>query len=166
MTAFREVLEDLAAMPDQFERLVARVPSKHLAWKPSTWDGIPGEQFPPIGQLCHIRDIEIDGYHVRFKRVLNEERPDLLSIDGYALAEQRGYDKAAAAESMRSLRSARAATLSLLGNLTEQELQRRCTFAEYGELSLLGLIHVLCSHDQQHLACMHWLMGKLVSSDS
>ena len=61
MTGFQEMLEDLAATPDRFERLLVRVPREHLAWRPSTWDGIPGEQFPPIGQLCHLRDIEIDG---------------------------------------------------------------------------------------------------------
>jgi hypothetical protein len=163
VSEFRDILDDLAATPDQFERLLVRVPREQLAWRPSTWDGIPGEQFPAIGQLCHLRDIEIDGYHARFRRVLDEERPDLISIDGYALAEQRDYDKADAAEAMRSFRSARQATLAHLGNRSDRELQRRCTFAEYGELSLLGLIHILCSHDQQHLACMHWLMGKLVS---
>jgi hypothetical protein len=163
MTGFQEMLEDLAATPDQFERLLARVRREDLAWRPSTWDGIPGERFPAIGQLCHLRDIEIDGYHVRFRRVLDEERPDLISVDGYALEKQRGYDKTAAAEAMRAFRSAREGTHELLRNRSERELQRRCTFAEYGELSLLGLIHILCSHDQQHLACMHWLLGKVVS---
>ena len=38
---------------------------------------------------------------------------------------------------------------------------RRATFAEYGEVSLRGLAHILRSHDLQHLACLHWLMAKL-----
>jgi hypothetical protein len=164
MTGFRDLLEDLGAMPDRFERLLARIPPPQLGWKPAIWDGIPGERFSPIGQLCHLRDLEVDGYHVRFRRVLEEERPDLASIDGYVLETQRDYAKADAALAMRAFRSARAATLGLLGDLSDRELQRRCTFSEYGELSLLGLVHILSSHDQQHLACLHWLMGKLVSN--
>jgi len=37
-------------------------------------------------------------------------------------------------------------------------------FAEYGALTLRGLLHYLRSHDQQHLACLHWLAGKAASA--
>ena len=60
-------------------------------------------------------------------------------------------------------RAARRRTTDLLAHVDAAQLERRGRFAEYGELTLRGLIHYLCSHDQQHLACMHWLLGRMAS---
>ena len=34
----------------------------------------------------------------------------------------------------------------------------------YGPLTLRSLVHYLCSHDQQHLAGLQWLLGKIAAS--
>jgi hypothetical protein len=31
----------------------------------------------------------------------------------------------------------------------------------YGGVTVRGLVHYLCSHDQQHLAGLSWLLGKM-----
>jgi hypothetical protein len=116
--------------------------------------------------VCHIRDLEVDGYQARFRRVLEEHEPALVSIDGYELAERRGYADADPREALAAFRSARAETLALLLRLDAPQLARRGSFAEYGQVSLLGLIHFLRSHDQQHLACFQWLLGKYASEVS
>jgi hypothetical protein len=33
---------------------------------------VPSEPLTAIEQVCHVRDIEIDGYHRRFHRALDE----------------------------------------------------------------------------------------------
>jgi len=43
------------------------------------------------------------------------------------------------------------------------ELERRAVFEGYGWVTVRGLIHYLCSHDQQHLAGLQWLLGKMES---
>jgi hypothetical protein len=58
-------------------------------------------------------------------------------------------------------RSARATTLQLLRGLDPAQFERRAVFEGYGPVSLRGLVHYLCSHDQQHLAGLQWLLGKL-----
>ena len=83
------MLSELAAMPDEIETLIRRVPVEKLDWKPESWEGIPGERFSALEQACHLRDIEIDGYHRRFGRTLTEELPDLASIDSSAMAAMR-----------------------------------------------------------------------------
>ncbi|MGL6478969.1 hypothetical protein ACSZN0_07470 [Aeromonas caviae] len=62
----------LLAMPDQFERLLAQVPTDHLDWEPTNWAGIPSERFSARGHLCHLLDIEVLGYQVRFRRTLRK----------------------------------------------------------------------------------------------
>jgi hypothetical protein len=153
----------LKSFPDQLEQLFGAVPRIYRNWAPESWDGIPSETFTAIEQICHIRDIEIDGYQARFRRLLEEENPALPSIDSYALANIRRYAEADPAEILITFRSARDQTISLIGSLSDQQLQRSGSFEGYGPVTVQGLVHYLCSHDQQHLAGIQWLLGKIES---
>jgi|SRR5450432_147012 len=160
MTLSETTLSSLAAMPDRLDAAFRLVPDRYRNWTPPSWDGIPGERFPALGQVCHVRDIEVQGYRVRIARMLSEENPALVSLDSYELAARRGYDSAIPDEALEAFRTAREVTLSLLRNLGPEQLDRRGTFAEYGPLTLRSLVHYLASHDLQHLACMEWLLGQ------
>jgi DinB superfamily len=157
------IMQSLAAMPQQLEQVYSLVPAQARRWRPHSWEGIPGEMFCADDQACHVRDIEVQGYQVRIRRMLGEDRPDLVSFDSYALARDRTYDQLDATAAVADFRRARAETVAILQTLTSAQLMRRATFGEYGEVTLAGLVHFLCSHDQQHLACMQWLLGKIDS---
>ena len=154
-------LAALADFPERLRHFYEAVPARLIRWAPQSWEGIPSESLTALEQLCHVRDIEIDGYQLRFRRLLDEVNPLLASIDGYALVRERAYAQADAAEVLAAFRAARAATVELLRGLGEQELLRQGTFEEYGPVTVRGLAHYLCSHDQQHLAGMQWLLGKM-----
>jgi hypothetical protein len=156
-----QLLADLAAAPEEIAGLVAQVPPAKLAWSPPTWDGIPGERFTALGQACHLRDIEIEGYHVRFGRTLREQRPDLASLDSYELARERNYEADDPDAALAAFRKARRETVAMLSAARASDWDRTATFAEYGEVTLRGLAHILRSHDLQHLACLHWLLSKM-----
>jgi len=156
-----QILAELASTPDEIAGLMAQVPAAKLDWTPPTWDGIPGERFTALGQACHLRDIEIDGYHVRFGRTLREDRPDLASIDSYQLARERHYEKDDVAAALNAFRKGRRETVAMLEVTRAADWERKATFAEYGEVTLRGLAHILRSHDLQHLACLHWLLAKM-----
>ena len=66
------------------------------------------EPFTAIEQICHVRDIEIEGYQVRFKRTLDEHSPLLPSIDSEAVAKERNYGGADSAQVFAEFRAARA----------------------------------------------------------
>jgi len=159
----QSILDTLASTPAQIAALFALVPRERWDWKPLSWEGIPGEQFSALGQLCHLRDIETDGYRVRFRRALDEIDPDLESIDSYALADARDYGRDDPLDALARFRIARAETLAVLATLTDAQLDRPARFAEYGDITLRALVHILCSHDQQHLACLQWLLAKIDS---
>jgi hypothetical protein len=155
-------LTALALFPLQLQAHYAAIPDGHAHWTPTSWDGIPSERFAPIAQLCHVRDIEREGYHVRFRRALQEAHPQLVDIDSYALAEWRDY---AACHDPRAVlddfAAARADTVALLSKLTPRELARTAHFPGYGQVTVRGLMHYLCSHDQQHLSGLQWLLGRI-----
>jgi hypothetical protein len=150
----------LREFPARLERFYAAIPPDAGNWRPDSWHGIPSEPFTPLEQLCHVRDIEIDGYHARFARMLRENEPVLANIDGEALARERNYAGAGATQVLAQFRDARARTLAAIETFTPEQLQRRAFF-DGAHTTLRGLVHLLCSHDQQHLSGLQWLLARI-----
>lgn len=157
-------LRALAEFPDQLEAHYAAFAPEFTRWAPPSWDGVPSEALTAIEQLCHVRDIEIDGYQVRIRRTLAETHPTLASIDTDALVRERAYAQAEPAQVLAAFRAARARTLAMISHLSEAQWARTAVFEGYGPLTLRSLIHYVCSHDQQHLAGLQWLLGKADAS--
>lgn len=112
-------LRALADFPRQLEAHFTQIPPSFRNWRPASWDGVPSEPFSAVEQICHVRDIEIDGYHERIHRVREESHPTLI-------------------------REARAKTLALIAQL----------------------VHYLCSHDQQHMVGLQWLLGRIAATEA
>jgi hypothetical protein len=156
-------LAALAAFPDQLEAHFNAFPPALRHWAPADWEGIPSEHLTALEQVCPVRDIEIDGYHLRFQRTLAEENPTLVSLDTDALAAERAYGQDDPVTAMAAFRRARAQTLAMLRELTPAQLERPAVFEGYGPLTMRSLVHYLCSHDQQHLAGLQWLLGRIAA---
>jgi hypothetical protein len=154
-------LTALAEFPAALERHYAAFPREHVHWAPASWDGVPSEPFTALEQICHVRDIEVDGYQVRFRRTLEETQPFLPAVDSERLVIERDYAHADAARVFAEFRAARAETLGLLQSVAPEHFARPAQFDGYGPVTLSGLVHFLCSHDQQHLAGLQWLLGKI-----
>jgi hypothetical protein len=137
------------------------VPAGFANWAPSDWNGIPSERFTAIEQLWHVHDVEVDGYHQRFRRILGEEHPFLPDLGSEALAKARGYASRDATPALAGFRAARERTVEMLASLDATQLKRTALFEDYGPVTTRSLVHFLCSHDQQHLAGMQWLLGKI-----
>jgi DinB superfamily len=156
----------LEAFPDQLRSLYEAFPlgSKHFA--PASWEGVPSEPLTAIEQVYHVLDIELEGYQVRIQRTLDEWNPTLPSLDSEAMARERFYFQKEAAAVLRDFRNVRTRTIELLRTLTHEQLERPAQFEGYGQVTLRSLVHYLCSHDQQHLSGLQWLLGKLSSSST
>jgi hypothetical protein len=157
----RMTLDALALFPLQLEAHYAAIPAEFRHWSPPSWDGIPSEHFTPIEQLCHVRDVEVDGYHVRLRRTLQETNPFLPDLGSEALAAARDYAHANADHVLAAFREARARTVDMIAAMDVGQLARRAVFEDYGPVTVRSLLHYLCSHDQQHLAGLQWLLGKI-----
>jgi hypothetical protein len=153
-------LDALAEFPRRLEAHYAAIPARFANWTPPSWDGIPSEPFTALEQICHVRDIESDGYHVRFVRTLRETNPNLPDVDGTALARERAYANARADEVFAAFRLARSHSLTQISTWDEDQLARPALF-EGRPATLAGLVHTLCSHDQQHLAGLQWLLARI-----
>jgi len=155
-------LAALEAFPAQLAGYYAAIPRGFENWRPPSWTGIPSEPFTPIEQICHVRDIEIDGYHKRFAHTLREGDPLLPNIDGETLARERQYANEDSAAVLAAFRHARTQSLALIAAFTPAQLARTAQF-DGRQITLRGLVHMLCSHDQQHLSGMQWLLAGIHS---
>lgn len=158
----RSTLNALILFPQQLEAFYEAIPAAYKHWTPPSWEGIPSERFTAIEQVCHVRDIEIEGYHLRFRRPLEENNPTLDSIDGYLFARDRDYASANAADALAAFRAARAQTMEIISGLDAKQLARPAMF-EGAPVTVQSLIHLLCSHDQQHLAGLQWLLCRIAA---
>lgn len=80
------------------------------------------------------------------------------------LARERRYGDDDAMAALAAFRTARAETIRTIEGVAPRDLDRRAIFEGYGPVTLRSLIHYLCSHDQQHLAGLQWLLGKIGSN--
>ena len=140
-----ELLSILAATPAKIQNLLKEIPDEQLRHRHSE-----GE-FSCVENVCHLRDIEAEGYTTRINRILKENRPFLADIDGGRLAVERDYnnqdiDKAQAAFALASTGNARA-----IIDLGPEELSREGTLEGVGSVRLDQLLLMMRDHDAVHL---------------
>jgi hypothetical protein len=154
------LLDDLASFPARLRRQVEPCAPALLDYAPTDWTGSPAENMTVRAQVCHLRDIETLGYHARFSHTLAEEAPFLPSIDGHKLAVERGYDATPLGAALADFEAARAKTVRMLMTARPNDLSRAAEFEGHGRITVMGLAHLLASHDSQHLAGIYWLLAK------
>jgi hypothetical protein len=147
-----EAIERLRAMPDYLLAAIERAGPGALRARPAP------DEFSLLEQACHLRDLEREGYLVRVRRMLAEQRPALGSFDGAAVARERDYLAQDARIAAQEFAAARGELTGLLAPLTGRDLERRALF-EDREITLAGLLEMMLEHDRGHRAEIDALLG-------
>ena len=142
---FEDAFTALAAMPDALRQRLASLTDAELRFKSSA------ETFSVLENVCHLRDIEVEGYACRLTLLLREETPRLPDLDGSALARKRRYNSQPLQPALDAFTASRRASLVILADLTPAQLARHGTFENVGEVSLARLLELWVEHDQGHL---------------
>jgi hypothetical protein len=143
-TALYAVIDELEHTPGFVFQALGLVPEEKWDDRP------PAAEFSLREQMCHLRDIELEGYLVRIHRICAEQAPLLVDLDGSRLARERGYasqDARLAAEDFRALR---AANIVKLRGLPPDAWERTGSFAPGGSFTLRELANMMLAHDQEH----------------
>ncbi|MFK2879287.1 DinB family protein [Rhodanobacter hydrolyticus] len=164
MDVLSDTVHSLESVPARLDRLYRTMPASYWDWKPASWEACPGEEFSFREHACHMLDFDTLVYHVRIQRTRDESHPRFERVFGNELAAKRRYSEIHPLEAIADFVAARKATVATIKALDDLQLQRKADLAQYGEITLAGLVHLLCDHDSRHLACMHWLLAKLACS--
>jgi len=110
------------------------------------------DEFSALENICHLRDLEIEGYGERIVRILEEDNPSLADLDGTRLAIERDYNNQDAKAALAAFSDARSRNLNLLKNLTPEQMAREGVFEGVGVINLEQLVEMMVEHDEGHVA--------------
>ena len=149
---FSELLSVLAATSERIESLLGNVPDEQLRRRDA------GGNFSLAENVCHLRDIETEGYLPRISRILKGDQPFLGDIDGARLAAEREYNKQDVHAALHSFAEARSETIRAVSDLSVEELSREGTLEGVGRVKLADLVLLMRDHDAIHLADIEHLL--------
>jgi uncharacterized damage-inducible protein DinB len=139
------LLDSLKQTPEKIWNLVQGLSDADLRSRPDE------TAFSVLENICHLRDLEIEGYAVRITRILNEETPALADFDGARIAAERDYNRESLEQALASFRQARAANVALLSDLDEIRMLRKGVLEGVGTITLQKLLLLMSEHDEGHL---------------
>ena len=149
------VLARLREFPAFVRARSRAIPRAQWVQKPSP------REFALVEHACHLRDFEIEGFQLRVRRVLAEDRPEIVDFDGLAIAAARDYLAQDPDRALDAFASARAASVDHLARLTHAELARTARFPGEGVITLARLAELLVDHDASHREELDRLVGEL-----
>ena len=141
---FQDVVRFLEETPESIRLLTAALAGRELRWKPA------GDEFSALEQVCHLRDLEREGYAARINKLLTENQPSLPDIDGGRLARERDYNSQDFDAAWQAFALARAENVRVMKSLSPGELNRSGVLDGVGEITLEKLLLLMQEHDQSH----------------
>jgi len=153
-------IDALARMPEELQQRLADLTDAELRLKPNL------DTFSVLENVCHLRDIEVEGYGRRLGLLLREDNPLLPDLDGAALARERAYNEQALKPALDAFLNMRRRCLEILGDLGPEEFARRGEFENVGEVTLGGLLGLWTAHDREHLKELDELLPLLSTPEA
>ncbi len=157
---FDRLLEKLGQLPNELTRLVSGLPHSDVCRRAR-----PGD-FSLLESVCHLRDIDTEGYCVRISRILKEDKPALPDIDGGRMAIERNYNNQNFAEALEAFTAARLEIVALLRSIRLDELDRGATLDGMGNITLAKLLLLMREHDESHWQEMREMVTALSSGSA
>jgi hypothetical protein len=142
----RAAIEFLEETPARLEASVAGLSEAQLRFKPKA------DVFSLTENVLHLRDIEVEGYARRLRRILAEEAPVLPDIDGRRLSIERRYNEQQLAPALAQFAASRRENVAVLRGITAEDLTRTADMEAAGRITLAQLIQMWREHDAAHRA--------------
>ena len=157
---FENLLAFLEETPEVIRLLTKNLPVTELRRKPAKG------QFSFLEHVCHLRDIEQEGYTVRIARLLSEEQPFLADIDGDILAHERNYNSQIFDEELSAFRRARKNNIQTIRPLPRENLKRIGILQNVGTITLEQLLSMMREHDNEHFRALSDLRSQVTKRGS
>jgi hypothetical protein len=154
-TEFAALLDFLDDTPNQLENVSSGLTDTELRLQSS-----PGE-FSVLENVCHLRDLELQGYTTRLRRILSETEPALADFDGARVAAESAYNNEQLGNALSAFQRARRENVATLRSLTETQLQSAGILEGVGRVTLERLAEMMREHDEGHLEDLRILSQRL-----
>jgi len=152
---FTKLLDLLDATPKKLAQFTDGLSVAELRFRNSE------NEFSALENLCHLRDLELQGYTIRIDRMLNESDPALEDFDGARVAAENDYNSQPAADALQTFQTARRENVEKLRSSSAEQLEREGTLAGVGKITLRQLAEMMREHDEGHLYAVEMLRRQL-----
>jgi hypothetical protein len=152
---FHGAVAFLGETPETVRQLTSGWDEGELRWKP------PGVEFSAVEHVCHLRDLELEAYGARVRKMLGEDEPRLPDFDGSRAAAERDYLSQDFGRAFQDFSRARAENLRVAKSLSAGELNRRGVLEGVGAITLRELFVLMREHDRAHLKELKKLRERL-----
>lgn len=145
----------LSVLPELLQARLGDLGDAEIRMRPA------GDYFSLLEQVCHLRDIEVEGYSRRLALLLEQDRPGLPDLDGASLARERRYNEQELAPALAAFVVAREANLTRLKTLQQDQLSRSGHLEKVGEVTVARLLELWVAHDREHMQEIESLLASL-----
>ena len=126
------------------------------------WDSqVQGVQFSMRQEMCHLRDVELEGHLVRVMRMAAERQPLLTDLDGTQMANERAYEMQDPVAALRDFTALRALTVARLRQLPPDAWSRTGMFSPDAAFDIRELTAMIRHHDEEHCDEISTLLAAL-----
>src|SRR5262245_59177678 len=150
-----ELIQSLSQTPNEIANLLREFPEQSLTLRPSA------EEFSFLESVCHLRDLEVEGYAPRISSILNEETPRLADFNGARVASERDYNRQDVVAALNAFTNAREQNVALLRTVDGEQLKRTGELQGVGQITLKRLLQLMFEHDEGHLEDLQRLCRQL-----
>jgi hypothetical protein len=155
-----QLLVTLGATAAGVATLVEGFTPDDLGWRPlGTGWNVHGHhvEWSLVQHICHLRDLEVEGYGARIPRFGRETDPFFADVDGDRLAAERDYGREDAAGALAAFGAARARSLETARDLLGSGRMSSGRLEGVGRVTLEDLLGFMRNHDAGHLEAMQRL---------
>ena len=145
--------DPLDAFPAALREIAIAVPE--AAWRRRADDGT----FALVEHVCHVADLEEEGFGVRIERLESELDPFLPDFRGDAIAKERDYLSQALAPALARFAAARERNRARIAKA--RDLSRAGTQEGVGRITLGGVRDSMLAHDRGHASELLGLLRDL-----
>lgn len=148
-------IRDIQKTPATIAALIAGLSDAKLRWRHSN------DEFSALENVCHLRDLEIEGYGLRLERLLSETNPELADFNGARVAAERAYNRESLQHALDAFEAARRNNVSKFERLSDAEWQRTGNLQGVGNICVVDLVEMMHEHDASHLQDVRLLLQQL-----
>jgi hypothetical protein len=106
---FDALLDFLNATPNKLAKFIAELTNAELQLQNSP------DEFSVLENICHLRDLELQGYSPRIERILAEQHPALADFDGARVSAESNYNGEQPGIALNAFETARRANVGATG---------------------------------------------------
>jgi DinB superfamily len=144
MVSRKLTMHDLAAFPSVLRRVTESAPPELLT-KRSAAGG-----FALVEVAWHLADLEVEGYGVRLRRLVEESHPSLPDFRGDVVASERDYLRLPLAPALERFEKARAANVARIEAASAEDRQRAGEQEGAGTVTFERVVAMMVEHDTGH----------------